>query len=129
MSDFFDTTEIAMDAEDVNTNKVYGILSYFGILFLVPLFAAKESRFAKFHANQGLVVFLTQIIINAASSAICALFGAMHLGFLAGIAGPLISLLSLALSVIGIIFAAQGKAKEMPLIGKFHILDSENKQE
>lgn len=129
MSDFFDTNEVTMETEDVNSNKVYGILSYIGILFIIPLFAAKESRFAKFHANQGLVVFLAQLILNVASATISALLAAIHLGALAAIVAPLISLVSLALSVIGIIYAAQGKAKELPVIGKFHILDSENKQE
>lgn len=129
MSDFFDTNEISVEEEDVNANKVYGILSYIGFLFIIPLLAAKDSRFAKFHANQGLVAFLTEMIINAASGAVCAFLSAIHLGAVAAMVGPLISLISLAISVIGIVYAAQGKAKELPVIGKFHILDSENKQE
>lgn len=129
MSDFFDTREVSMDEEDVNANKVYGILSYIGFLFIVPLLAAKDSGFAKFHANQGLVAFLTQMIINAASGALCTFLGAIHLGAVAAMVVPLVSLVSLAISVLGIINAAQGKAKELPVIGKFHILDSENKEE
>lgn len=129
MSDILDTNEISMEEEDINANKVYGILSYIGFLFIIPLLAAKESRFAKFHANQGLVVFLAQMIINLASTIVCALLSAIHLGTMAAVLAPLVSLVSLALSVIGIINAAQGKAKEIPVIGKFHILDSENKQE
>lgn len=129
MSDILDTNEISMEEEDINANKVYGILSYIGFLFIIPLLAVKDSRFAKFHANQGLVVFLAQMIINVASGAVCALLSAIHLGTMAALVAPLVSLISLALSVIGIINAAQGKAKEIPVIGKFHILDSENKQE
>lgn len=129
MSDILDTNEISMEEEDINANKVYGILSYIGFLFVIPLLAAKDSRFAKFHANQGLVVFLAQMIINVASGTVCALLSAIHLGTMAALVAPLVSLVSLALSVIGIINAAQGKAKELPIIGKFHILDSENKQE
>ena len=37
--------------EDVQNNKVFAILAYIGILVLVPIFAAKESKFARFHAN------------------------------------------------------------------------------
>lgn len=129
MSNIMETNEINVNEEDANNNKVYGILSYIGILFIIPLLAAKESPFAKFHANQGLVAFLTQLIVHAAGTALCALFAAIHLGGLAAIVGPLVSLASLALSVIGIIYAAQGKAKELPIIGKFHILDSENNQQ
>lgn len=41
------------DPRDIQNNKVMAILAYFGILVLIPIFAAKESKFARFHANQG----------------------------------------------------------------------------
>lgn len=41
--------------EDIQKNKVISALSYLGILFFLPLMAAPESRFGKFHANQSLV--------------------------------------------------------------------------
>ena len=34
-----------------------------GILCLVPILAAKDSPFAKYHANQGLVLFLLEIVL------------------------------------------------------------------
>ena len=37
--------------EDIQKNKVISALSYLGILFFLPLVAAPESRFGKFHAN------------------------------------------------------------------------------
>ena len=36
------------DPQDVQANKVMAILAYFGLLVFVPLFAAKESRFARY---------------------------------------------------------------------------------
>ena len=48
-------------AADAEQNKVFGILAYLGILCLIPLLAAKDSRFARYHANQGLVLFLGAI--------------------------------------------------------------------
>lgn len=42
------------DKADVEQNKVMAILAYFGILVLIPILAAKDSKFARFHANQGL---------------------------------------------------------------------------
>ena len=50
-----------MDSND----KVFGILSYIGILWIVGL-AAGKTPFAKFHANQGLVLFLAEIVIGIA---------------------------------------------------------------
>ena len=43
---------LEVDAEDAEKNKVMGILAYLGILVLVPILAAKDSPFAKYHANQ-----------------------------------------------------------------------------
>ena len=42
--------EIVYDSRDVEDNKVMAILAYIWILFLVPLLAAKNSRFARYHA-------------------------------------------------------------------------------
>lgn len=36
------------DPRDIQNNKVMAILAYFGILVLIPIFAAKESKFARF---------------------------------------------------------------------------------
>ena len=49
-------TTIEFDNQDIQNNKIMAILSYFGILVLVPILAAKESKFARFHANQGLIL-------------------------------------------------------------------------
>ena len=49
-----------MDSND----KVFGILSYIGILWIVGL-AAGKTPFAKFHANQGLVLFLACLLYTS----------------------------------------------------------------
>ena len=58
------TTDITVefDAQDIEQNKVFAILAYISWLVLVPMFASKESKFAKFHANQGLVLAIAEII-------------------------------------------------------------------
>ncbi|MDX2186505.1 MAG: hypothetical protein SFV32_06205 [Opitutaceae bacterium] len=105
-------------AEDIDKNKVFGILSYLWILWLVPLLAAKDSPFAKFHANEGLVLFLAGIVVWFGWLAL--MIPLAFLPFLlpiVGILGPLISLCFLALMIIGIINAANGKMKHLPVIG------------
>ena len=47
----------------MESNKLMAAISYIWILFLVPLFAAKDDAFARFHANQGLVLFITNIAL------------------------------------------------------------------
>lgn len=46
------------DPQDVADNKVMAVLAYIGFLFLIPLLAAPQSKFARFHTNQGLVLFI-----------------------------------------------------------------------
>ncbi len=98
--------------EDINANKIFAILAYFGLLFLVPLLAAPNSKFAKFHANQGLVLFISCLILGV----ICAI------PFIGWIVGSIGEIIVVVLAIMGIINAAQGQAKELPIIGKFKIL-------
>ena len=42
-------TTLQFDPSDVEKNKVMGVLAYLGILVLIPILAAKESPFARFH--------------------------------------------------------------------------------
>ena len=61
--DFWITCAEEMDPADVNANKVMGVLAYLGILVLIPIFAAKGSKFARSHANQGLILLILEIVI------------------------------------------------------------------
>lgn len=121
------------DPQDVEKNKVYALLSYLGFLFIVPLLAAKDSPYAKFHANQGIVLFITGIGINIANFIISIILGILTaipgVGWIFAILIPIISLVVVVIGILlfvcmimGIINAAQGQAKELPVIGKFVIL-------
>lgn len=118
------------DAKDIADNKIMAVLAYIGILVLVPMFAAPNSKFARYHTRQGFTLFLLDIglvIINFLLGLIKTtryVWGIPYQGT-PGIVifiGWLISLPLLALSIIGIINAATGKAKELPVIGKFTLL-------
>ncbi len=123
INDTPDTTD-EFDPNDVSDNKVMAILSYFSILVLIPLFAAKDSKFARFHANQGLVLFISEIIWSAADGVIVGIIRAISysLGDMVSSILSLVNLLFLILMIIGIVNAAKGRAKELPIIGKFKIL-------
>ncbi len=100
------------EKEDVEKNKAYAILAY--IIFFIPLLAAKESKFAMYHANQGLVLFLSAIILNFVGTII------PLLGWFIII--PFGNLLILVLAIIGIINAANGNLKQLPLIGGISLI-------
>ncbi len=99
------------DPADAEQNKVMGILAYLGILVLVPLLTAKQSRFAMFHANQGLILFILWI-------AMWVVWMLPIIGWIA-IFGNLFALL---LMVVGIINAAGGKMKPLPVVGGFTLI-------
>lgn len=117
------------DPADVAQNKAMGILAYLGFLVLIPLFAAKNSKYARFHTNQGLIVFLAEVCIGIVSWIIPNIF--LGLWYVSGIyylvkvlnaIFKLLDLGCLALSIFGIVNAAQGKKKELPVIGKFRLI-------
>ena len=121
------------DPNDSASNHVLGILAYIPLLFLIPYFAAKNSRFAQFHANQGLlatIVFFALGIVNTIVDMIIGLiFGIGSVLFLqiignifCWIIGVVSGIVFLYFMVIGIINAAKRTLKELPIIGSFRIL-------
>ena len=100
-----------LDPEDINNNKLMAVLAYLNILVLVPIFCAKDSKFAKFHANQGLVLFIIEIL--------CGVLAKIKIiGWIFWLLGAA----AVVMAVFGIIYAVQGKAKELPVVGNWTIL-------
>jgi len=129
--------QAAPPANDAEANKGMAILGY--VLFFVPLIAGahKTSPFVKYHTNQGTILWIVAVIYEVIIMIITSILGAVLLtsavtlsGFSAGwglysILSTILSLLGLlplVLLVIGIINAASGKMKPLPLIGKFTII-------
>jgi uncharacterized membrane protein len=100
------------DPADVDKNKIFAVLAYVGILFLVPLLAAKESRFARYHTNQGVVLFITGMIGGVLSV----------IPFVGCILMPVVIIGVIVLMVMGIINAARGECKPLPLIGQYKLI-------
>ncbi|MNH99809.1 Chloroplast import component protein (Tic20) [compost metagenome] len=99
------------EKNDVETNKIIALLSY--ILFFLPLLAAKDSPFAMYHANQGLLLLLTAFASNLVLS-IIPIIGWILL--------PFANLAILVFIILGILNALNGKMKPLPLIGGISIL-------
>lgn len=117
-----DTTS-EFDANDIENNMAMAILSYLSWLVLIPLLAAKNSKFARYHANQGLVLAIAELAFGVAYGIVSAIILAisLRLAFIVSIIG-LLGLVFLALSIIGIVNAANGRAKELPIIGKIKLI-------
>jgi uncharacterized membrane protein len=94
--------------KDIEENKVLAALSYLGILCLVPLLTKKDSRFTMFHARQGLVLFIIEVVLVFLS----------WIPFLSIILW-LVWIGLVILSLIGLINALQGNYWKMPLLGDY----------
>ncbi len=95
--------------EDIEKNKAMGILAY--LVFFVPLIAAKDSAYAKFHANQGFVLFLGYVICSTL----------WIIPILGWIAAPICYVVVTVLEIMGLIHSISGKARKLPIAGKFKI--------
>jgi len=103
--------------DDVNTNKVHALCAYLHVfvgfpLFLIPLLMAPDSRYARFHGDQGLTHFLFMFVI-------------LIIGIIPIIGWILIFPLIVTwfiLGFLGLINAAKGLGKRLPLIGRWTFL-------
>ena len=104
---------------EIDGGKIMGVLSYLGILVLIPLFLAKDSKYARFHTNQGLTLFLIELIGLGVLGIVAKI---PLIGWIGSIAQSLLGLACVVLAIIGIINVANGRAKELPVIGGIKIL-------
>ncbi len=105
---------------DENTKKLVCCLAYlFGILFFLPLIYAGEDKFAKFHANQSLVVLLIVIVGEVLFGVLAGIPG---LGVIFGIVIGVFNLAVLVACIYAILGAAQGEERKIPLIGGIRLL-------
>jgi uncharacterized membrane protein len=93
------------DSFTTEEGRMAAIMSYIPILCFIPLLSMKENKEAHFHARQGVVLFLIELI-----AVIFLIDGISSLVFKG------ILILAVALSIAGIYFALQGKNYRLPVI-------------
>lgn len=111
------TTTVA-DKADAENNKAMAIVGYiFPFLFFLPLVmeSSKNSPFARFHANQQLMLLIAFFAIWIVGMILALIL----IGFLIWLVGYIF--LGVCI-IMGIINAVNGQMKKLPLIGGFTIL-------
>lgn len=98
-----------IDPEDVSSNKLMGILAYLGIFVFIPLLAAKNSKFARFHVNQGLILLICSVV-------------SWFVGRLSPTVAWVLNAVIFVLAIIGIVNVVKGVTKKLPLIGNIRII-------
>jgi uncharacterized membrane protein len=120
-------------AQDAQANKIFGVLAYIGFLVFVTILAApKESWYSRYHANQGLVLFIADVacavvlkIITAILMAVAGFigFGAFAIfGLISSLLWGAYSIILLVFVIMGIVNAVNGKLVPLPVIGSIQIL-------
>jgi len=86
--------------------RMAAIMSYIPLLCFIPLLNMKDVPEARFHARQGVLLFLIELV-----AVLFLIDGVSSFVFRA------ILILAVALSVAGIILALQGRNYKLPVIG------------
>ena len=104
--------------EDIAQNKVMAIFAYIGPMVFIPMFAAKQSKFAHFHTVQGFTLF----ILEAAAYTLAYIF--LFVPYMRW----MYFVLNLAViplfvfAILGIVSAAKGQARELPIVSGIKII-------
>ena len=96
---------LSADELDAEQNSGVAALSYLWILFIVPLLGKRNSKFAQFHAKQGLVLFGIELVAG------------MFAWF--PIFGQLIVLALIVVAVMGAVKALNEEWWEIPYISEW----------
>lgn len=139
----YSTTQVhnGQSTQNSNTNsnvvrdtKLYQILSYIGVLWVISLLIPeKDDEDVKFHAGQGMVLFVFCILLNIAANIIKSIivypiFGYTFLGLktltgfglmLSGVLSLGVWVITIYLAIKGIMNVNAGKKEELPYIGKY----------
>lgn len=110
------------EEEDIKQNKTMAGLAY--ILFFLPLIVCKDSRFGRFHANQGLLLLILSVAGYIAISIVTTILATITwrlFGFIS-LLYSIYGLFILAIAIYGLVNGLNGKAKELPVIGKYRII-------
>jgi len=102
---------LVFDPADIEGNKTIAGLSYF--VFFLPLIVCPDSRFGCYHANQALALFLAGLVGSTVL---------LFIPIVGWVLQPVYSIFIIVLLVIGLLNGLNGKAKELPVIGKLRIV-------
>ena len=97
-----------------DNRTIWIVLSYLGLLALIPLLVEKEDREVQWHAKHGLVLFGAEILILIAIGIVSAILSSIGIGCLGCVAWSILPLAFLVLHVMCIIKGINGERLLVP---------------
>lgn len=106
------------DPADISENKVYAMAAYlFSVLgIILAVLAARDSKYAAFHAHQSLKLTIVTTLIAIVSTVLC-------WTVIVPIAGGVCALILLVIRIICFIQICGGKAKDAPIISSLSFMN------
>ncbi|MBU1166795.1 DUF4870 domain-containing protein [Patescibacteria group bacterium] len=103
------------DSKDLEDSQPLTYLSYVGLLFLVPLLAKRESKFAQFHAKQGMTLYIGLFVILFAVAFVAWI---PFIGWMVMmLVYPAAIIFTLVCMILGLINVSRGEMKPLPVVG------------
>lgn len=101
------------DPEDIKRTRFLAALCYVSLFFvIIGLLIEPNSKFIRYHVNQSFVLYISGIL--------CGLVAIIpFIGWLATFVG---SIMLFVFTIIGIVHACKGEAKDLPLVGKYTVV-------
>jgi uncharacterized membrane protein len=109
-------------AEVVSDNRnIMVVLSYLGLLALIPLLVEKDDREVQWHAKHGLVLTVVEVIVFIALQVLIMVLGAVSggLGCVFGLLVPLFMLAVLIVHIMCIVKGLNGQRFLIPGVSDF----------
>jgi uncharacterized membrane protein len=125
MDDIFKTQDHTDEftPDDIQSNNV-AVMALTYILPFLPFIVSPNSQYAKFHANQGLICWISGIVLSVGSMILCRILSLIPLIrlFLPFVVNKLVGVIILLIFVFGIVNALNQRAKDIPFVGQFRII-------
>ncbi len=99
-------SESTPDAFQTEEGRLGAILAYIPFLCFIPLLSMRENPEIRLHARQGVILFLIELV--------AALF---LVDRISNFVFTTVLVVAVALALVGIYFAVQGKSYRLPIIG------------
>ena len=106
---------VRFDKETSDQARISCAIAY--LFFFVPIVMHPESKFARYHCNQGLILLILEFL---------GIVGLAEIPKVGGVLSFLCLLFCLFCLVRGMVLALRGKAKRIPFFGKLVIVDFDN---